>query len=80
MKDDEITRNILVVFYFDNVTWFDVLPLSIFEALSSLIILDCLLLVLAFIALVPLEVLEGVLENRNDNDTSERSSLNRFTL
>jgi hypothetical protein len=80
MKDDEITRNILVVFYFDNVTWFDVLPLSIFEALSSLIILDCLLLVLAFIALVPLEVLEGVLENRNDNDTSERSSLNRLTL
>ena len=80
MKNDEITRNILVVFYFDNVTWFDVLPLSIFEALSSLIILDCLLLVLAFIALVPLEVLEGVLENRNDNDTSERSSLNRLTL
>lgn len=80
MKDDEITRNILVVFYFDNVTWFDVLPLSIFEALSSLIILDCLLLVLAFIALVPLEVLEGVLENGNDNDTSERSSLNRLTL
>jgi hypothetical protein len=80
MKDDEITRNILVVFYFDNVTWFDMLPLSIFEALSSLIILDCLLLVLAFIALVPLEVLEGVLENRNDNDTSERSSLNRLTL
>jgi len=80
MKDDEITRNILVVFYFDNVTWFDVLPLSIFEALSSLIILDCLLLVLAFIALVPLEVLEGVLENRNDNDPSERSSLNRLTL
>tara|TARA_B110000285_G_C15122533_1_gene618104 strand:+ start:2571 stop:2813 length:243 start_codon:yes stop_codon:yes gene_type:complete len=80
MKDDEIARNILVVFYFDNVTWFDVLPLSIFEALSSLIILDCLLLVLAFIALVPLEVLEGVLENGNDNDTSERSSLNRLTL
>lgn len=80
MKDYDITRNILVVLDFENVSWFDMLPIRILEALSDSIVFDSLLLVFAFVALVSLEVLKGILEHRNDDNSTERGSLNRFTI
>ena len=61
MEDYQIARDVFVVLNFDDVSWLDMLPLGILKAACCLIELYGLLLVLAFVALVPLIVLKRIL-------------------